>query len=391
MFARIFELPQVLTILAMAVVAMVVSLIVKAVRDKESGFSVWPSFEAAILAVLGGLMARAFISILLGAANDSHGARLLVGWGFFVVPGLVDTFAWIHSNQPVLTSAEILMAIAGIAGAFIGAMGGAFRIYNWQGLGWLAFPVDVTWALAGNIIGCLVHIVNIGWGDHVDRTDDNEARRNAHHYKSGFGLRYNPRYAFTQGCVMSNLAEAQGDALYKHEMTHVWQNRGFGPMYTLTYAAWMVVWLIPAAIVGVVIAKEPKGLGWGINDWCYLNCPWETWAYAVQGVKRNTFAALKKDNGKMVWPAGFVIAWSVPFFALATVLAVLGAVSAWRAPAPTAKPAAKPALPAPAPAHKKHAHVIALPTPTRSAGMEWFTTPPQRTDGERQVFGERQS
>jgi hypothetical protein len=144
--------------------------------------------EAAILAVLGGLMARVFISILLASANDSHGAGLAVGWGFFLIPGIVDTLA----GQAVLTTPENLLMFAAIVGGVTGMMAGIYQIYNWLGLGLLAFPLDVTWALAGNTVGALLHLVNIGWGDH-----GSETRQNAHRYASGFGLRYNPRYAFT--------------------------------------------------------------------------------------------------------------------------------------------------------------------------------------------------
>ena len=321
MIERIFDIYGLLIILAIAGAGFVIPLI----AGMES--RLWRGIEAAILAVVGGLLARSFISILLGSANDSHGAGLAVGWGFFLIPGLIDTFA----GQPVLTTPGVLLMIAGIVGALSGAMSGMYRIYNWVGLGLLAFPLDVTWALAGNMVGCLLHLVNIGWGDHGDET-----RKNAHRYASGFGLRYNPRYAFTQGAVMSNLEKAPGDPLYQHEKTHVWQNRAFGPMYTLTYVGWMVVWVIPALIAGVVV-KGVSGLFAGPNNWCYFNCPWETWAYAVQGVPRTNIEGVDEQDKKMIWPAKYVIAWAVPFFALALFLAVLAVNSAWSGSAPPPK------------------------------------------------------
>ncbi len=316
MIERVFDLPGLLVIVAIAVIGFAIPLIAGAIRG-ESGL--WRGIEAAVLAVLGGILARSFISILLGTANDSRGAGLAVGWGFFLIPGLIDTFA----SQPILTKPESLLAIAAIVGACTGSMGGIYRVYNWEGLGWLAFPLDVTWALAGNTVGCLLHLVNIGWGDHAAET-----RENAHRYARGFGLRYNPRYAFTQGSVMSNLDRGPGDDLYRHEKTHVWQNRAFGPMYTLTYVAWMLVWAIPAVIVGVA-KKGLPGLFAGPNNWCYFNCPWETWAYAVQGVPRTNIEGVDEEDKKMIWPAKYVIAWAIPFFALALVLAILAVASAW--------------------------------------------------------------
>jgi hypothetical protein len=315
MLERVFDLSGILLILAVALIGFLIPLIVGAIR-KESGL--WRGIEAAILAVVGGLLARSFISILLGTANDSHGAGLAIGWGFFLIPGLIDTFA-----GKVLTSPASLLAIAAIIGGFTGAMGGMYRVYDWKGLGWLAFPLDVTWALGGNTIGCLLHLVNIGWGDHADET-----RENAHRYASGFGLRKNPRFAFTQGAVMSNLDKGPGDDLYRHEKTHVWQNRAFGPMYTLTYVGWMLVWIIPALIAGVV-KKGASGLFAGPNNWCYFNCPWETWAYAVQGVPRTNIEGVDETDKKMIWPAKYVIAWAIPFFAIALFLAILTVASAW--------------------------------------------------------------
>jgi hypothetical protein len=207
-------------------------------------------------------------------------------------------------------------------------MAGIYQIYDWEGLGWIGFPLDVTWALAGNTIGALLHLVNIGWGDHGAET-----RENAHRYASGFGIRYDPKYAFTQGCVMSNLDEAPGGDLFRHERTHVWQNRAFGPLYTLTYIAWMVVWVIPAIIVGIVVMGI-SGLFKGPNDWCYFNNPWEAWAYAVQGAERTNINGVSEADRKMIWPAKFVIAWAVPFYAICLGLAGLTVYQAWGTPAP---------------------------------------------------------
>ncbi len=155
MIARVFDLPGLLTIAVIAIIAFLLPVIVGAVRS-ESG--VRRGIEAAILAVLGGLMARVFISILLASANDSHGAGLAVGWGFFLIPGIVDTLA----GQAVLTTPENLLMFAAIVGGVTGMMAGIYQIYNWLGLGLLAFPLDVTWALAGNTVGALLHLVNIG-------------------------------------------------------------------------------------------------------------------------------------------------------------------------------------------------------------------------------------
>jgi hypothetical protein len=319
MIPRIFEVSGLLVVLAIAVIAFLLPVIVGAVRG-ESG--VLRGIEAALLSVLGGLASRGFISLLMGTANDSAGAGVAVGFGFFLVPGLIDLLA----GHPVLTTPENLMMIGGVVGAFTGMMAGIYRIYDWAGLGWLAFPLDVTWALAGNSIGALLHLINIGWGQHGEET-----RENAHRYASGFGLRGS--FAFTQGCVMSNLSEPPGQDLFRHERTHVWQNRAFGPLYTLTYIGWMVLWAIPAAIAGVVV-KGISGVFAGPNNWCYFNNPWETWAYAVQGAERTDISGVDEGDQKMIWPARFVIAWAVPFFAVCLALAAFTVYHVWGAPAP---------------------------------------------------------
>jgi chromate transport protein ChrA len=317
MISRVFDLVGLLTVAIVAAVAYLLPAIVGSIK-RVSG--VLSGIEAAVLAVVGGVLARLFISILLSGASDSPSACLAVGWGFFLVPGFVDTFA-----GQTLTTPELLLMFAGIVGAFIGMMGGIYHIYDWRGLGWLGFPLDVTWALAGNTIGSLLHVVNLGWGKHSTETRDN-----AHRYQSGFGLRYHPRFAFTQGCVMSNLDKGLGQDLYRHEKTHVWQSRAFGPLYTLTYLAWMAIWVLPAVIAGVIV-KGPKGVFAGPNNWCYFNNPWETWAYAVQGVARTSIEGVDAGDQKMIWPAKYVIAWAVPFFVVATLLALLTVFSAWSA------------------------------------------------------------
>jgi hypothetical protein len=202
-------------------------------------------------------------------------------------------------------------------------MGGIYSIYDWTGLGWISFPLDVTWALAGNTVGALLHLVNIGWGDH-----GSEVRENVHRYARGFGLRYSPRYAFTQGCVMSNLADPPGADLYRHERTHVWQNRAFGPLYTLTYVGWMLVWVIPSVIAGIAVLGI-TGVVKGPNNWCYFNNPWEAWAYAVQGAERTNIDGVSDGDRKMIWPARFVVAWAIPFFVISVALSVFMILRVW--------------------------------------------------------------
>jgi hypothetical protein len=353
MVERIFD-PVGLVVLAVlgGAGALLGLLVAKTRTPSES--ALWRCIEAPVLAVLGGLLARTFISLLLGAGNDSPGIGLAVGWGFFLVPGIVDTFVMLGGSGPALTAPDTLLMFATVVGGFSGMMNGIWRIYDWTGFGWLAFPLDVTWALAGNTVGCLLHIVNFAWGDH-----SNEQGRNAHRYASGFGLRYNPRYAFTQGAVMSNLTEGVSDAgveepLYHHEKTHVLQNRAFGPLYTLTYIGWMLLWLIPSLIVGVV-KLGASGLFRGPNNWCYFSNPWEAWAYKVQGAPRSSIQGVEAADADMMWSDGAVIGWAIPFYLVMTSLAVLGTVEAFSDTGPAVAAKHKQSAPAHAGAPAKSA------------------------------------
>ena len=86
---------------------------------------------------------------------------------------------------------------------------------------------------------------------------------------------------------MSNLKRDSSDNLWHHENTHVWQNRGFGPLFTLTYVGWMVILFIPSLIVAAI---SRANLGDTIMALCYYNNPWEVWAYKIGGW-RNPFMA----------------------------------------------------------------------------------------------------
>ncbi len=312
MVTRIFDPFGLLIIGIFAVAGFVIALIMGAGESR-----LWRGIEAAILAIIGGIGARAFISLLMGSAHDSRASGLAIGWGFFLVPGLVDTL----SSQRLLTAPSVLLVFAAVVGATTGMMAGIYSVYSWEGLGWIAFPLDVTWALAGNTVGALLHLVNIGWGDHGDET-----RENAHRYNQGFRIKTD--FAFTQGNVMSDLHYGPSGDLYRHERTHVWQNRGFGPLYTLTYIAWMIVWLLPGVVAGIIV-KGGSGVAAGPERWCYFNNPWETWAYAVQNADRASIGASDDGDRRLTWSAIYVILWSVPFFLVATALAVFVVVTVW--------------------------------------------------------------
>jgi hypothetical protein len=296
----IFDIGALGFLVGLAVLGLVLAGVIGAVRG-ENGRQIAARFEGALLAVLGGLLARAFIVVLLQTAHDKPNAQLAIGWAFLLWPGVVDTVARLFGQGAILTTPDALLWIATAVGGLTGMMNGLWRIHDWKGLGWLSFPLDVTWGLGATTNGCLLHLVNIGWGQPQD-----EPRQGCHRYASGF--RFKGTFAFTQGATMSNLRNSPGTDLYRHERLHVWQNRSFGPLFLLSYLGWMVLWIIPALIAGVVLGRPGKGP----EEWCYFNCPWETWAYAIQGQERNKF----KVEVRLIWRGLFVILWSIPFFGL---------------------------------------------------------------------------
>lgn len=279
---RLVELPVLIFLLIFAAAAFIIRLIFGVVKGEE-GRALLVALETAVITFLGGFIARMFISILLAAGDDRTDVGLLIGWGFFFPVGVIDTIIYLIKGEAVLTRPEVILWIAVGVGAFSAMMAGIWRIYDWDDLGVPSFVLDSTWGLSGTTIGCLLHLINFAWGDHADESFDR--RRNNHRYKSGFALK--SEFAFTQGAIMSNLDGDSSTKLWHHENTHVWQNRIFGPFFTLTYVGWMAVMFIPSLIVGAI---HDASVGEAIMALCYYNNPWEVWAYKVGGYRNPTLA-----------------------------------------------------------------------------------------------------
>jgi RHS repeat-associated protein len=168
---------------------------------------------------------------------------------------------------------------AAVAGGFNGVVSGMTQIYDWTSpVGWLSFLSDSTWGLIGTTLGDLLITVNIFYGSGAKYRDDLSHRQNRHVYDGGFGF---GNFAFTQGNVTSNLNGRTGD-LVDHETLHITQNRIFGPIFTVTYVAWLVVGGIVGAIAGLFLLGKQSW--WqSIEDVAYNDNPWESWAYDVGG------------------------------------------------------------------------------------------------------------
>lgn len=304
---RIVDIPALAFLAIFAVIGFMIRLVFGTVAKNEGAQAFFPALETAALTLIGGFISRMFISIVLASANDSPEISLVAGWGFFFPVGVIDTIIYLIVQHPVLTKPEVLLWIAAVTGGFSAMMSGIWRSYDWDGLGVPGFVLDMTWGLAGTFNACLLHLINFAWGDHADDVAHRDRRRNNHRYKSGFRIK--GEFAFTQGAVMSNLKRDSADNLWHHENTHVWQNRGFGPLFTLTYVGWMVLLFIPSLLVAAIARSN---LGDTIMALCYYNNPWEVWAYKIGGW-RNPF---------MSWSDPVVIIASVIFYG--AVLVIIG-------------------------------------------------------------------
>jgi hypothetical protein len=215
--------------------------------------------------------------------------------------------AWLFTGD-VVTTPGFLLWLAMIVGAFTGMMNGLWQIHDWKGIGYLAFLLDVTWGLAGATTGMLMHLI-----DAIATTHAPETRLEAHRYLGGMRLKRD--FALTQGAVMSNLTTAPSasgethNTLYYHERTHVWQNRIFGPLFTLGSLIWMGIMSIPATI-GAIALKNVHTF----ESMCYYNSPWETWAYLVGAGPRT---GRTDDNNipiPWIWGNLTVLGVAIPFF-----------------------------------------------------------------------------
>lgn len=267
--------------------------------------------ETGLLAGSGAFLAGSMVSWPLGAAGESVAATILVGLGLLLWPGAIDGVWYLVSGDVVIGAGRmewIALAVGGGAGLFAGV----YRVYDWRGFGWLAFPLDVTWGLAGTTNGVLIHLVNTVFTTHAP-----DRRQNAHRYLGGF--RVKSGFAFTQGAVMSNLRSAPPSArsstpsLYRHERVHVWQNRVFGPFFVLSFLLWMGLMLLPGLIAGAVDRRASPITG--IEWWTYYDNPWEVWAYRYGGTRSH-------PSSMMCWPSPAVIVSAGIYY---PVVAALGA------------------------------------------------------------------
>jgi RHS repeat-associated protein len=181
-------------------------------------------------------------------------------------------------------------ALAGFAGAMGGVNGlfaGTRQIYDdiqfggsLEGIASLVS--DSTWGLLGTTLANAMNIYNLIAAPSSYRSDLSKGQ-NRQVYDRGFC--FDRGFAFTQGNTISNLSGGKpqgGDPgrLLHHESTHIFQSRVFGPLFQLSYIAWLVV----GGAVGLILAPIVKeDAGDAMRDVGYFDNPWEAWAYEHGG------------------------------------------------------------------------------------------------------------
>ena len=298
--SHIFSVQALVAALIIGGAGGVIALIVRLAKGDGSSAPV-RALETLITGALGAFFAHTFIYLMLVAGHQSDWAVTLTSLFFFIWPGLVNVVSMLAVHHPVIGEAALLWIALAVGGA-VGVMDGLWATHKWAGLGIIGFPLDVTWGLGGSTNGVLLHLINTLITTHADGPD--EIRHEAHRYIKGFRIKED--FAFTQGAVMSDMGGwTPSSDLFQHESLHVWQNRVLGPFFWFSYAAWMLVTLIPSLIAGLIGGAVGDALQW----WTYFNNPWEVMAY---GIANPTGRTGWNKAGWLCWPWVVAVALALP-------------------------------------------------------------------------------
>jgi hypothetical protein len=242
--------------------------------------------------------ALVLLVIALVQGNASIGWKVLGSIELVVLAGAVVTVGVLCFAIPERNAAAdyqryldavtwLFMGAAVIDALFVTTNGS----YHWA-VGWFLIPINASWGALGNLMGVIHH--TLSWNCFQNQGSiQQDSRKFYTKYDNGLRLRYSPSFAFTQAAVMSS------PPVEKHESHHVLQHFIFGPVFTVSYMLWMV----PAAIVGLVWGLiKGKGIN-GVEAWAYYNNPWEIWAYAVEGWRG------QDNDTSLIW--GPVASWIV--------------------------------------------------------------------------------
>jgi hypothetical protein len=167
--------------------------------------------------------------------------------------------------------------LGAVIGGANGAVSGWRGIYDWRSWrGWSGAVLDSTWGMVGVLGGLASHVAALflppGYVDAMSR------RQGRHVYQRGWSPKRG--FAFTAGNVISGAGdptnERRRQLVDRHEMLHVWQQRSFGPIFVVVYAAWM----LGGAITGTAVWLRKRGSLYDtVERHAYYYNPFERWAY----------------------------------------------------------------------------------------------------------------
>jgi len=170
---------------------------------------------------------------------------------------------------------------AALVGGLNGWISGRRGIYEWSApRGVAAFVLDSTWALGTTMSGLVAHAVGAARGD-AGYSEGLSRRRNRHVYARGF----QPRKGFAT--TFGNVVNGAGDVtkprrvrlVDDHEDVHVWQARGFGPLYPILYVGWMAGGALGGAALWA-LRRRDESFTKVVESCAYYLNPFEYWAYS---------------------------------------------------------------------------------------------------------------
>ena len=180
-----------------------------------------------------------------------------------------------------LVGGVVVAAPAAAVGVANGVVSGWRGVYDWRspkGVG--AFVLDSTWALGTTLSGVVAHGVGALRGD-PGYSESLSRRQNRHVYARGLQIRRG--FATTFGNVVNGAGDLSHPRRAKlvtdHEDVHVWQARGFGPMYPMLYVGWMVGGAVGGAALWALRRRDEPFTRVVESCAYYLN-PFEYWAYS---------------------------------------------------------------------------------------------------------------
>lgn len=170
---------------------------------------------------------------------------------------------------------------AAIVGGVNGYISGRRGVYDWRspkGVG--AFALDSTWALTTTMSGLVSHAIGAVRGD-AGYSAALSRRQNRHVYARGF----QPRRGFAT--TLGNVVNGAGDLgtprraklVTDHEDVHVWQARGFGPLYPVLYLGWAAGGAVGGAALWA-LRRRDEPLSKVVESCAYYLNPFEYWAYS---------------------------------------------------------------------------------------------------------------